>query len=392
MIIRNAKIIMEHGVKRGTILVENGMIQQIFEDNILPEGLEKNNFYDVKEKYVAPGFVDLHTHGAGGCDFMDGDVSSIVNAAKTHLQHGTTTLLPTSLSSSDGELFTFIDNYKQAVKSNELIPRMPGLHLEGPYFDKSEKGAQDIKYIRNPEKNHYEKIMEHAEGCIKRWSVAPELDGAMEMISDLSKKGVIMSGAHTAAYYDDMVKACDCGMSMLTHFYSAMQSIRRVNSIRVMGAVEAGYMLDNLTIELICDGMHLPPDLLKYIFRYKSHDKITACTDSMRGAGMPDGPSILGSLAHGQPVVIEDGVAKMPENGCFGGSVATGDRLFRTLKSIGLPLEDIAKITSLHSAKLLGMENQIGSIAEGKKADLVIFDEDVNIEQVIIEGKLVKKQ
>lgn len=399
MMIKNARIILEEGVRKGSVLVENGKTKDIFlqenqESQVICDmslRLNKDHIYDAEGNYLAPGFVDLHTHGAGGYDFMDGDVESIVGAAKTHLLHGTTTLLPTSLSSGDDELFTFIDNYKKATKNEANMPHMPGIHLEGPYFAMSEKGAQDCKYIRNPERSHYEKIMERAEGCIKRWSVAPELEGALEMIGTLSKQGVIMSGGHTAAFYEEIARAYDCGMSMLTHFYSAMQSVRRVNSMRTLGAIEAGYLLDDLYVELICDGMHLPPDLLSFIFKCKNQDHITACTDSMRAAGMPDGPSILGSLAHGQPVIVEDGVAKMPENQCFGGSVATGDRLFRTLKSIGLPLETVAKITSLHGARLLGMEDKIGSIKQGKIADMVIFDENVSIKNVFINGIPMEK-
>lgn len=390
MLIYNARLVLEHEILHGSMRIQDGRIAEISGDDIVPERQEPT--LDADGAYVMPGVVDLHTHGAGGFDFMDGAVSDIINAAAALARHGTTTCLPTTLTSSDDDLFRFLRNFKEAVanESDDVVARMPGVHLEGPYFDMVEKGAQDPRYIRQPTKSHYSKILEIADGSILRWSIAPELEGAMELIDTLSERGILVSGAHTAATYADMKQAFEHGMRLLTHFYSGMSTITRHGGFRVLGAVESGYLIDDLYVELISDGMHLPPELLELIFKCKPHDRITVCSDSMRGAGSADGPSILGPKNNGTAVVIEDGIAKMPDRTCFAGSVATGDRLIRTLHTVlGLELDEIARIASLQPARLIGMDQEIGSIAVGKKADLVIYDDDITIQNVFIDGKCV---
>ena len=393
MVITNAKIVLEDETILGNMKIVDDTIAQISSTPIENPGTD--DILDAKGSFVMPGVVDLHTHGSGGFDFMDGEVSDIVGAASSLAAHGTTTCLPTTLTSSDEELFSFIRNYRTLVEGFKDKPslnmaKMPGLHLEGPYFDMEQKGAQDPRYIRKPDEKHYMSIMEAAQGRIKRWSVAPELDGALEMAKRLSKEGVLISAGHTAATYDEISKAYDCGMNLLTHFYSGMSSITRKGGFRVLGTVESGYLLDDLNIELICDGMHLPPELLEMIFKLKRHDRITACSDSMRGAAMPEGPSILGPKHNGTACIIEDGIAKMPDRTCFAGSVATGDRLIRTLyKTMGLKMEEVSRLVSLRPAQLIGMDGEIGSIKEGKKADLVICDEDAKLKHVLVDGKIV---
>lgn len=390
MLIYNARLVLEHEILHGSMRIQDGRIAEISGDDIVPERQEPT--LDADGAYVMPGVVDLHTHGAGGFDFMDGAVSDIINAAAALARHGTTTCLPTTLTSSDEDLFRFLRNFKEAVanESDDVVARMPGVHLEGPYFDIVEKGAQDPRYIRQPTKSHYSKILEIADGSILRWSLAPELEGSMELIDTLSERGILVSGAHTAATYADVKQACEHGMRLLTHFYSGMSTITRHGGFRVLGAVESGYLIDDLYVELISDGMHLPPELLELIFKCKPHDRITVCSDSMRGAGSADGPSILGPKNNGTAVVIEDGIAKMPDRTCFAGSVATGDRLIRTLHTVlGLELDEIARIASLQPARLIGMEHEIGSIAVGKNADLIICDDDITIRNVLIHGKCV---
>ncbi len=390
MLIYNARLVLEHEILHGSMRIQDGRIAEISGDDIVPERQELT--LDADGAYVMPGVVDLHTHGAGGFDFMDGAVSDIINAAAALARHGTTTCLPTTLTSSDDDLFRFLRNFKEAVanESDDVVARMPGVHLEGPYFDMVEKGAQDPRYIRQPTKSHYSKILEIADGSILRWSLAPELEGSMELIDTLSERGILVSGAHTAATYADVKQACEHGMRLLTHFYSGMSTITRHGGFRVLGAVESGYLIDDLYVELISDGMHLPPELLELIFKCKPHDRITVCSDSMRGAGSADGPSILGPKNNGTAVVIEDGIAKMPDRTCFAGSVATGDRLIRTLHTVlGLELDEIARIASLQPARLIGMEHEIGSIAVGKNADLIICDDDITIRNVLIHGKCV---
>ncbi len=384
MKITNCRIVLEDRViDNGTLEYEEGVITGISENSV------KDGDIDGRGLTLAPGVVDLHTHGSGGFDFMDGDEEAIHGAARGLAAFGTTTALATTLTSSDDELFSFFDNLREAQKRrgrNEA--RIPGAHLEGPYFNMDMKGAQDPRYIRNPSPEHYEAVLERSGGNIKRWSVAPELDGAMSFIKDISSMGIIVSGGHTKADFRTIGEAVENGMTMLTHYYSAMSSMTKSHSWKILGTTEAGFYFDALTVELICDGCHLPQDLLKLIFKLKDRDHIIAISDSMRGAGFVSGRSILGPKNNGTPVVIKDGVAYLEDLSCFAGSVATGIRLVKTLATLaGLSLTEIFRTTSLTPAKLLKMDTSIGSIEEGKCADFILFDDDYNLDSVYIAGE-----
>ncbi|MCI6115012.1 MAG: amidohydrolase family protein [Spirochaetales bacterium] len=387
MKITNARIVLlDRVIERGTIEIENERIIGI------REGIEKDSDIDAGGKYLAPGIVDLHTHGSGGFDFMDGEESDIHGAAHSLAMFGTTCCLPTTLTSSDEELFAFLDNLKSAQKNrsnNEC--RMPGAHLEGPYFNMDQKGAQDPRYIIPPKKGHYMKVLEKADGNIKRWSVAPEVDGAMEFIKDVSKMGVVISGGHTKADFDTVGRAVENGMTMLTHYYSAMSSMIKKGSWKILGVTEAGFYFDELTVELIADGCHIPANLLKLIFKLKDRDHIIGISDSMRGAGFESGDSILGPKNNGTPVIIEDGVAKLSDRSCFAGSIATGIRLVKTLATLAEEnMVSVFKTVSYNPARIIGMEKEIGSLEEGKYADFIIFDDEYKLDSVYISGEKVR--
>lgn len=387
MKITNARIVLlDRVIENGTIEIENERIIGI------REGVEKDSDIDAGGKYLAPGIVDLHTHGSGGFDFMDGEESDIHGAAHSLAMFGTTCCLPTTLTSSDEELFAFLDNLKSAQKNrsnNEC--RMPGAHLEGPYFNMDQKGAQDPRYIIPPKKDHYMKVLEKADGNIKRWSVAPEVDGAMEFIHDVSRMGVVISGGHTKADFDTVGRAVENGMTMLTHYYSAMSSMIKKGSWKILGVTEAGFYFDELTVELISDGCHIPANLLKLIFKLKDRDHIIGISDSMRGAGFESGDSILGPKNNGTPVVIEDGVAKLSDRSCFAGSIATGIRLVKTLSTLaGESMVSVFKTVSYNPARVIGMENEIGSLEVGKYGDFIIFDDECKLDSVYISGEKVR--
>ena len=385
----NARVLLPDGViRQGYLTEEGGIIQKVgsMAECQNPQG----EIIDCKGMYLSPGFVDLHSHGGGGHDYMDGGLEDITGAAKMHLSHGATSLMPTTLTSSDDELFGVMDVFKEAQKMTVDMPHLLGLHLEGPYFAPAEKGAQDARYISSPKPEHYRKIVEYADGAILRWSLAPELPGALEMADWLTQKGILVSAAHTTATLDEMKEGFRHGVRLLTHFYSAMSTIVRKNGFRVLGAVESGYLLDDMYVEIIADGMHLPPDLLKLILKCKDHDKIILCTDSMRAAGLPDGPSILGSRSGGQEVISEGGIALMPDRSCFAGSVATTDRLVRVMVyEAGLPVWEAVKMMTLNPAKLVGFGDTKGSLEAGKDADLVLFDDMIAIQSVYVKGNQI---
>jgi len=349
---------------------------------------EQDRVIDVGGAYIAPGFIDIHTHGAGGHDFMDGSVEAIMEAARTHLRYGTTTIMPTTLTSDLDELFDTLDKFAQAKSKLKDGPNLHGLHLEGPYFSREQAGAQDPRYIKNPDPDEYRRIVGYS-GEVKRWTIAPELPGALEMGRYLSERGILCSMGHTNAVYEDVVAAVENGFRLVTHLYSAMSGVRRINAYRYAGVIESALLLDELTVEVIADGVHLPKSLLQLTYKVKGPDRICLVTDSMRGAGMPEGESILGSLKDGQRVIIEDGVAKLPDRSAFAGSVSTSDRLVRTMVKLAeVPLADAVKMATLTPAKLLGIDHCKGVIAPGKDADLVVFDAHINVSLVMVGGQV----
>jgi N-acetylglucosamine-6-phosphate deacetylase len=389
IIIKNGKIIFPDEMKENlTLVCENGKIARISNPGeVVPETGAK--VIDAQNKYVSSGFIDIHTHGGGGHDFMDGTVEAYLGAAETHAKHGTTALLPTTLTSTFEELMQTFSIYKQAVQKNTKGAKFLGLHLEGPYFAYNQRGAQDPKYLRNPEPEEYNKILAASDDIV-RWSLAPELPGALDFGKVLTAKNILPSIAHSDAIYEEIVDAWQAGFTHVTHLYSAMSTVSRRNAFRYAGVLEAAYLIDEMTVEIIADGVHLPKPLLQFVYKFKGPDKTALCTDSMRGAGMPDGESILGSLDKGQKVIIEDGVAKLPDRTAFAGSVATTDRLVRTMVDLAeVPLVEAVRMMTLTPARILKIDQQKGSVKEGKDADFVIFDDHIHVSHTILEGNVI---
>jgi N-acetylglucosamine-6-phosphate deacetylase len=388
-IIQNGKVIFPDKIEENlSIVCEQGKITAIVKpEQVTPSADDR--VIDAKGNYVSAGFIDIHTHGGGGHDFMDGTVEAFLGAAETHAKHGTTALLPTTLTSTTEELIKIFATYKEAVKQNKKGAKFIGLHLEGPYFAYNQRGAQDPKYLRNPEPEEYNRILEASDDIV-RWSLAPELPGALEFGKVLREKSILTAVAHSDAIYEEVLDAFDAGFTLATHLYSGMSTITRRNAYRYAGVVEASYLIDDMDVEIIADGVHLPKSLLQFVYKFKGPDKTALCTDSMRGAGMPDGESILGSLEKGQKVIIEDGVAKLPDRTAFAGSVATTDRLVRTMVEIAeVPLVEAVRMMTLTPARILKIDQQKGSIQQGKDADFVIFDNNIHVSYTIIEGNVI---
>ena len=384
--IHNGKVLTPYRIIEGTVIVEDGKIKEVAEGNIELEGAVE---IDAKGNYIAPGFMDIHVHGGGGHDFMDGSEEAFLKIAETHAQYGTTGLMPTTLTSEMDELYNTLDLYKKADKKNKMGAQFLGMHLEGPYFAMSQRGAQDPRYIRNPDPKEYKEILSRSTD-IKRWSAAPELKGAIEFANHLRSKGILVAMAHTDAIYEEALVAFEAGFTLGTHFYSCMSGVSRRNCFRYAGVIETAYLLDEMDVEIIADGIHLPAPLLKLIYKIKGPDRIALITDSMRAAGMPPGDSILGSKHNGLKVLVEDGVAKLPDRTSFAGSVATCDRLVRNMVQMAeVPLLEAVKMASQTPANILGLGASKGSLICGKDADIVIFDSNINVSTTIVQGRIV---
>ena len=384
----NGKIITPYRIiPDGCLCIDKGKISELSEQDVpFPDA----EIIDAQGNYISPGFIDIHTHGAGGSDFMDGTAEAYLQVAKKHAQHGTTGLYPTTLASANEELFHTFETYRRAKAQNTQGASFLGIHLEGPYFSMNQRGAQDPKYIRNPHPDHYMAILD-ATDDIARWSAAPELEGSKAFAETLVARGILPAIAHSDATYEEVVSsAFDWGFSHVTHLYSATSTVVRRSGFRYAGIIEAAYLTDGMTVEIIADGVHLPASLLQLIYKIKGPEKIALITDSMRAAGMPEGKSILGSLTNGQEVIVEDGVAKLPDRTAFAGSVATAGRLVRTMLQLaGTALPETIQMATITPARIMGIDKSKGSLAKGKDADIVIFDKDIHVKMTMVNGKIV---
>ncbi|WP_431215476.1 N-acetylglucosamine-6-phosphate deacetylase [Puia sp. P3] len=253
----------------------------------------------------------------------------------------------------------------------------------------NQRGAQDPRYIRDPNPAEYGEILRRPH-LVRRWSAAPELPGALEFGRYAREKGVLVSWAHTDALYEEILEAWNNGYSLATHLYSAMTGVTRRNAFRYAGAVEAAFLIEDMDVEIIADGAHLPGPLLQLVYKIKGAARTALITDAMRAAGMPEGESMLGNIQNGLPVIVEDGVAKLLDRSAFAGSVATADRLVRTMVQVaGVPLVEAVRMITTTPAAILGLAGSKGALAPGYDADLVIFDENIRVRATIVNGELV---
>lgn len=383
----NGKIITPYRIiPQGSVLISDGVINAVSEGTLITsDALE----IDARGKFIAPGFIDIHIHGGGGHDFMDGSEDAFLKIAGTHVKYGTTAMLPTTLTSEKEGLLETLTIYERAHKNNIHGSGFLGMHLEGPYFAMSQRGAQDPRYIRDPDPQEYKEVIAHS-SSIRRWSAAPELRGAIEFARYLRQHGILASLAHTDAIYEEVVEAFDNGYSLATHLYSGMSGVTRRNAFRYAGVVESAFVIDEMDVEIIADGVHLPPALLKLVYKIKGAERTALITDSMRAAGMPPGKSVLGNIKTGLPVIVEDDVAKLPDRSAFAGSVATANRLVRNMVTLAdVSLIDSVRMMTSTPARIVGVSDRKGSLTKGKDADIVIFDENINIEMTIVGGKIL---
>lgn len=383
----NANVILKDRIAAGYVVVADKKIQSVGFDAVPALAYDKK--IDLEGKYLAPGFVELHTHGAGGSDFMDGTLEAFRTACLTHLEHGTTTILPTAMAATKEEILRSIDGFraaKEALDGNG--PHLHGLHMEGPYLNKDQCGAIDPNYIRDPKPEEYEEFLQHGKGAIARWTIAVEREGMDRFITRLCEEGILPSIGHSNAEYCQVRDAFQKGVTHTTHLYSAMSTIVRKGGFRHSGVLESAYCIPDMTVEIIADGCHLPPELLEMVYRVKGPEKTALTCDSIRCAGQDVKESVIGSLENGQRIIIEDDVAKLPDRSAFAGSVATDDRLIRVMtQQANVPLQDAVRMMTLTPAEIIGLGDKKGSIEAGKDADLIVFDEEINVSGVMVEGK-----
>jgi N-acetylglucosamine-6-phosphate deacetylase len=385
--IYNGKILTPRGiVERGTLLIEGNQIHSVIEGDSSAKAKVE---IDAQDNYISPGFIDIHVHGGGGHDFMDNTPEAFHAIAKIHAQHGTTAMCPTTLTSDVADLYETLRIYDEVSSSKYTGSGFIGLHIEGPYLSMNQRGAQDPRFIRNFDEKEYKAVVSKSRS-IRRWSAAPELPGSSQFARRMLANNIMPAIAHSDATYDDVMQAMKDGYTHVTHFYSCMSSVTRRNAMRFAGIVESTYLHDELTTEIIVDGVHLPPPLLKLIYKVKGADRVALITDAMRAAGMPAGESVLGSKKNGLPVIVEDGVAKLMDRSSFAGSVATTDLLVRNMITLaGVSVQDAVIMMTRTPAMIMGVGDKKGTVEKGKDADIVIFDNDINVKTTIVGGEVV---
>lgn len=378
--ITNAQILTPHGwVENGTISFCDGRITSIKEGGI---ALSDKNVTDAKGAYIIPGGIDLHVHGGGGHDFMECSEEAFRIATHTHLRHGTTAIYPTLGAASH-------EGMMQAIEVTERLMAEPnstimGLHFEGPYLNPKMAGGQIPEYICNPMVEQYTEML-NSTNCIKRWDAAPELEGSMEFAQYAASKGVMVAIAHTTADYNTLQEAYNAGFTHATHFYNAMTSVHKRREFKYEGTIEGVYLIDEMSVELIADGIHVPPAILRLVHKIKGTERICLVTDAMACTG-GDTDKVFD-----ERVIIEDGVCKLADRSALAGSIATMDRLIRTMvQKAEIPLAEAVRMTSETPARIMGIYDRKGSLAVGKDADIVMMDDSLTIRGVWSMGQQVE--
>lgn len=375
MLLKNCNIVFLDRIEKGSLLIENGIIKEIN-----PSEITAQNTIDCKGLYISPGFIDVHIHGAGGYDTMDGTFEAINEISKTICKYGTTSFTPTTMTMSADDILKSMISIKKAKMEGTDGAIVLGAHLEGPFISPSAIGAQNPNYLIAPSYENFELMTGDAIDAVVSITMAPEVEGAKELASILSSKGICCSMGHTKATYEQAIDGIKHGFCHSTHLFNAMTGFTH----REPGVVGATFDSD-ITTETISDGIHISYPSLRVAYKQKGTDKTLLVTDAMCACGMPDGTYALG----GQPVIVKSGAARL-ENGSLAGSILTLNRAVKNIyDNTDYPLYEIVKMASYNGAKYCRVDDRKGQIKENFDADLTIFDENIDVKMTIINGKIV---
>lgn len=391
LLIKNVRIVSPLKITEPTdLLIKDGKISKIGEIN------DESSYKTVygKGNYLFPGFIELHVHGGGNADFMDATKEAFETAVKCHLEHGTTTIVPTAMSASFEDLCGFLNAYKEFKKTSAYGDSAVGVHLEGPYFsgaNAKSSGAQPTDVLRYPDMDEVDKLLEIANGDIIRWDAAPEFPGALDFAKKMTENGILCAVGHSDATAEEAKKGFKSGFKHITHFYNATSMHRKREQKVFAGIVEATYLDDNITVELIGDGCHIAKEDFLLALKIKGAQNISVITDAMRLAGTDIKEGKLGGNKNGTPCIVDGGVAKLKDLSSFAGSVCTMERALKVLcGDFGFSPSIASTMMSYAPAKLLGLLKTKATAEIGKDADLCIVDKSFNLLTVIKDGEIYK--
>lgn len=374
--IKSNKIISENNLISGYVYFEDGIITEV-SGKELPFDKE----YDMTDFYVSPGFIDIHTHGGKGFDFINSE-NDVIEGCNFHLKHGTTSICPTISAAPIEKMEKALEYISRAKKSENLKSNIIGAHMEGPYLSKEQCGAQCPDFITPPVREDYERIISTYKDVIARWTYAPENDKNGEFCKALTDNGIVASAGHTNAEYSHMKTAAENGCSLITHLYSCTSTVTRKQGFRYLGVIESAYLMDDLYVEIIADGKHLPPELISLILKIKGTDKVALITDSLSLAGTDEKHGFMLDTEY----IIEDGVCKLKDRSAFAGSIATADVLIKTLvNEVKIPIPEAVSMLTEVPAKIMNVRK--GKLERGYDSDIIVFDDEINIRKVFLDGK-----
>jgi N-acetylglucosamine-6-phosphate deacetylase len=383
-VIKNGMVITpSKTIEKGVVVFEDGKITAVGQPNRakVPRNAK---LIDASGKIVAPGFIDIHVHGGKGRDVMDASYEAVKDMAKFVVSHGTTSFVPTTISAPRSELLRTVGAVKTAMEKGTDGAEVLGAHLEGPYINLEKRGAHDANYVRLPSMDEIEELWEASNSAVKIVTLAPELEGSKMLIEKLRESGIVASIGHSNATYIQTVDAMKRGVRHATHMFNKMSGF----DPREPGVVGAVLVHDELTAELICDGIHVHPAAMSLLTRVKGPERAVLVTDAIRAAGMPDGEYMLGE----QRIIVKDGVSRL-ESGDFAGSTLTMDRAVRNImRLVETPLQRAVKMATINPAAVVNVDENKGSLESGKDADIVIIDDEINVCLTIVKGKILYRR
>lgn len=382
-LIKNVNVIGINGIFKGSVVLEDGKIKEILSESDEKYGVE--NVIDGEGKYLSPGFIDIHNHGNFGKDAMEGTYEALNTMASFHIKNGVTGFLATTMTDTKEATLKAIKNTVNYIDSDKIKvenkSKVLGIHMEGPYFSMEKKGAQPGECIKEPEIPEIEEYIKASDGKLKLLALAPEVKGAEEAVRYISSRGITVSLGHSNGTYIDAMKGIEAGASEATHLYNGMRSF----SHREPGIIGAVLTDPRVRCELICDGIHVHPAAMKMAYKLKGEDGIILISDAMMATGLEDGWYTLGI----QNVKVENGVARLKDGTLAGSTLTLNRAVYNMVKKVQIPLYQAVKMASLNPAKAIREDSRKGSIEIGKDADLLIFDDNINIQKAFISGKLV---
>lgn len=364
------KIVLPDTVKTGLdILVDNGKIV-----SLVPQGsVHTPEIVPLNGAYIAPGFIDIHCHGGGGAEFIDGTPEAYKTACAIHAKHGTRVIFPTVSATDYATMVKALEAAEQAKDACDCI--LGGVHLEGPYLSPAMTGGQAGEYVKKPLWEEYTALTERFGGVIARWTYAPEEDDG-RFLETIVSHGIIPSTGHSAAEYPCLQAAFRAGNRLVTHLYSCTSTVTRHRGFRSLGIVETAFLLDEMDVEIIADGKHLPPELVQMIVKIKGTAHVCMVTDALRPAGIAKEGAVYADAA--VPFIVEDGVAKLCDRSAFAGSIATADVLLKAAVSAGFTVAQAVAMLTSTPARVMGLST-LGKIEPGFDAVFTVFDENLNV-------------